>query len=141
VSDINEQLTALKEEVARLEEERYKALMEFGEKALPELRGKADFSEDAAKLDELEASIKAKGEEEIALLAEKEKQEAEERERILKLTCFSCNIVNPEGAMFCENCGSKLGEPPREYCKNCGFMNQPGMMFCGKCGSKLDEEA
>lgn len=137
MSDINERIAALKEEVVKLEEEKFKAFAEFGEKALDELRGKKEFAEDAAKLDEIIAGINAKGEEEAALMVEKEKLEAEERERLMKLTCFSCHKVNPDGAVFCENCGSKLGDPPKEYCKNCGFLNQPGMEFCGKCGNKL----
>ena len=140
MSDINERIEALKEEVAQLEIDKAAALAEFGEKALPELRGKKGFSEDAEKIDSLMAEIEAKGEEETALLEEKEKLEEEEREKLMKRTCFSCNNVNPEDAAFCENCGSKLGEPPAEYCKACKFMNQPGMAFCGKCGAKLGDD-
>ena len=139
MSDVNERLAALKEDVTKLEEEKVTALAGFGEKALPELRDKKGFSEEAAKIDEIIASISAKGEEEKALLEEKEKQEAEERERLMKITCFSCQTVNPDGAVFCENCGAKLGDPPKEYCKKCGFLNQPGMEYCGKCGNKLGE--
>jgi len=140
VTDINEQIEALKEEVAQLEIDKVAALAEFGEKALPELRDKKDFAEDAGKIDGIIAEIEAKGKEEADLLAEKEKQEEEEREALMKRTCYSCNNVNPEDAVFCENCGSKLGEPPKEYCKACNFMNQPDMAFCGKCGAKLGED-
>ena len=139
MSDINERIEVLKEETVKLEEDRSKALAEFGEKALEELRGKKGFAEDAAKIDEITENIAAKGEEEKALLEEKKKLEEEEKERIFKLTCFSCQLVNADGAMFCENCGSKLGEPPREYCMICGTMNQPTLKFCGECGTKLDE--
>lgn len=139
MSDINEKLAALKEEVIQLEEEKFKAFADFGEKALPELRDKKEFSEEAARIDEIIAGISAKGEEETALLLEQEKFEAEERERIMKLTCFSCHKINPDGAVFCENCGAKLGDPPKEYCKKCGFLNQQGMEFCGKCGNKLGD--
>jgi len=140
VSDINERIEALKEEVAQLEIDKVAALAEFGEKAISELRDKKGFAEDAEKIDAIMAEIDAKGEEEKALLEEKEKLEEEEKEKLMKRTCFSCNTVNPEDAAFCENCGSKLGEPPKEYCKACGFMNQPDMAFCGKCGSKLGED-
>jgi len=140
VADINEQIEALKEEVAKLEIDKVAALAELGEKAVEELRGKKGFAEDVEKIDALTAEIEAKGEEETALLEEKEKQEEEEREKLMKRTCYSCNTVNSEDAAFCENCGSKLGEPPKEYCKACGFMNQPDMAFCGKCGAKLGED-
>ena len=139
MADINEKLATLTEVVIKLEEEKFKALAEFGEKALPALRDNKDFSKDAEKIDEIIAKISAKAKEETALLEEKEKFEAAERERIMKLTCFACHTVNPDGAVFCENCGAKLGDPPKEYCKKCGFLNQPGMEFCGKCGNKLGE--
>ena len=139
MADINEQLAALKEDVVKLEEEKFKAFAEFGEKALPELKDNKDFTNDAAKINKIIESINKKGEEEAALLVEKEKQEAAERERLMKLTCFACHTVNPDGAVFCENCGAKLGDPPKEYCKKCGFLNQPGMEFCGKCGNKLGD--
>jgi len=139
VADINEKLAALTEEVIKLEEEKFKALAAFGEKALPELKDNKDFSKDAEKINEIIVKISAKAKEETALLEEKEKLEAAERERIMKLTCFACHTVNPDGAVFCENCGAKLGDPPKEYCKKCGFLNQPGMEFCGKCGNKLGD--
>ena len=140
MSDIDERIAALKEEVAGLEEERFKAFAEFGEKAFPEIRKKEGFSEIAEKIDALTVEIDAKGEQEKELLAEQERLEQEEKERILKCTCYSCQYVNTEDAVFCENCGAKLGEPPREYCKNCGTMNQPTLKFCGECGTKLDED-
>ena len=140
MSDINERIEALKEAVAQLEIDKVAAFAEFGEKAISELRDNKEFAEDVEKIDAIIADIEAKGKEEAALLEEKEKFEEEEREKLMKRTCFSCNTVNPEDAAFCENCGSKLGEPPKEYCKACGFMNQPGMAFCGKCGNKLGED-
>ena len=139
MADINERIDATKEELVKLGEERREALVEFGEAALAELRVNDEFSEAVKKIDELTEKITEKGELVTTLLADKEKQDREERERIVKLTCFSCNTVNPEGAMFCENCGSKLGVLPREYCKECGTMNPVGLKFCGECGSKLEE--
>jgi len=139
IKEISERIAALHEEKAKLEKELYKEFAEFGIKALPELRDKHGFTEDAAKLDVLIAEIRDKGAYEAALLEEKERREKEEEERILKLTCFSCHTVNIDDSVYCENCGVKLGEPPREYCKNCGTMNQPTLKYCGECGTKLDE--
>ena len=139
LNDIVGRLAAVKDEKAALEAKRREALAEFGELALPELRGNADFAGPAAKIDGIDAEASALNEKEAALLAEQERLELEEKERIEKLTCFYCKAVSPDGARFCENCGAKLGDPPREYCRNCKTMNQPEMKFCGECGRKLDE--
>ena len=58
--------------------------------------------------------------------------------QLIALTCFACNMVNPEGSRFCEVCGAKLGEPPKEYCRACNTTNRPGQKFCGECGAKLE---
>ena len=136
---IKEQLAAINDERAALEEKRREALAEFGELALPALRENAEFAAPVEKIDGIEAEAGLLDEKEASLLAEQEQLEQEERERIAKLTCFSCKAVSPDGAKFCENCGAKLGEPPREYCMDCGTMNPPEMKFCGGCGRKLDE--
>ena len=135
---VNERLSAAADEMAVLEQQRISVLAEIGEKAFPELSDKPEYAGLAAKVKEVTEKIGDLKRQEAELLAEKEQAEKEERERLFKLTCFSCNTVNPEGAKFCEECGGKLGEPPREYCKACGTLNQPSMNFCGECGAKLD---
>ena len=132
MAGIIEKIAALKEEAAKLEEERKAAFAEFGEKAFPKLKDKTEFADDVAKIEKIDEELNA-------LSAEKEKLELEEKEKMAKLTCFSCKTVNPEDAAFCENCGMKLGEPPREYCEKCGTMNEPHMKFCFECGSKLED--
>jgi hypothetical protein len=132
-----ENLAAIAEETAALEARRLKALADIGEKALPELRGNPAYAELAEAADEIEGSISALRVREAELLAKIEQLEKEEKERIAKLTCYSCKMVNADDSRFCERCGAKLGEPPREYCVPCGTMNQPSMKFCGECGSKL----
>ncbi|MFN3135371.1 MAG: tetratricopeptide repeat protein [Candidatus Kryptonium sp.] len=59
--------------------------------------------------------------------------------------CPVCDIVLPENAKFCFNCGTKLSEieqPSGEQeqviiCDVCGFENEPGGKFCISCGSVL----
>jgi len=61
--------------------------------------------------------------------------------------CFSCAYWNPEGAIFCENCGAKL--PVSEsaslqpqagrYCSNCGEAVLQGGNFCTNCGHQIRE--
>jgi len=138
---IDERLSAIAEEMAVLEKQRLDTLAEIGEKAIPELREKPELTELIVKANELTEKICELREREASLLEEKERAEKEERDRIAKLTCFSCRTVNPESARFCEKCGAQLGIPPREYCTACGTMNQPGMKFCGECGTKLGESA
>ena len=135
----SERLAAIANEIVAMEDQRHKSYADIGERAFPELRDKPEFAESVAKVDKILAYISELKQKEAELLAEKEKREEEERERIAKLTCFTCKTVNSEGSKFCERCGKKLGEPPREYCKACGTMNQPTMKFCGECGQKLDE--
>ena len=132
-----EKLSAMANEISALETSRLMALAEIGEKALAEICDKPDFAELREKFDGIEGRIKELKQQEAALLEEKTRFEKEEKERLIRRTCFTCKAVNPEGSRFCEECGAKLGELPREYCKNCGTVNPAGMKFCGECGSKL----
>ena len=139
MSEIDNTIAAVKEEITALEKKLTEAYTELGEKALPELREKDGFKEAAAAIDGIAKEIEEKKEKTEALLIEKRDLEKKERERIAKCTCHSCRMVNPDDAKFCESCGAKLGELPREYCEECGTMNQPGLKFCGECGNKLKE--
>ena len=132
-------LAAVTEELDDIGRRRNDVFSELGERALPELRDKPAYAGLAAEIAGLEARagelLARRGE----LLAEKEALEREEKAKLALRTCFVCKAVNPEGARFCEECGAKLGEPPREYCTACGTMNQPSMKFCGECGARLVE--
>lgn len=137
-SPINDdKLQAIAGEISELETSRQTLLSEIGEKILPELAGRPEFAELTAKLNGIAKHIDELKRQEAELLEEKARREKEEKERLMKRTCFRCKAVNPEGSKFCEECGAKLGEPPREYCKICGTMNPDGMKFCGECGAKL----
>ena len=139
MSDIKEQIEAIKTELEAAEEKKVNAFAELGELALPELKDNKAFAEPVAKLEEIISEIKALNDREAELVIEQEKFDKEEKERLLKCTCIVCKTVNPEDAKFCENCGNKVGEIPREYCEACGFMNPPGLKFCGECGAKLKD--
>ena len=140
MSDIKEQLTAVKEELAAAEEKKLIAFAEFGELALPELKNNPAFAGSAANLENILADIKTLSDRETELIAEQAKAEREEKEQLIKRTCFLCKTVNPDDAKFCESCGGKLGELPREYCEACCTVNPPGLKFCGECGAKLKEQ-
>jgi RNA polymerase subunit RPABC4/transcription elongation factor Spt4 len=75
----------------------------------------------------------------LALNSEQSAMENEYRRLIETVTCFYCKTINADDAAFCEECGKKLGEKPREYCEGCGTVNNPGQKFCGECGAKLKE--
>ena len=76
-----------------------------------------------------------------ALSVEQAEMEGEYRRLLEKATCFQCGTVNADDAVFCEECGGRLGVKPREYCETCGTMNSPGQKFCGECGTKLKDPA
>jgi membrane protease subunit (stomatin/prohibitin family) len=139
LSDFLEQLAVLKDEIAALEKKQLSAYAELGKLAFSEMKGKPAFAEPAAEIEEIEVSLKTLHDQETELLTEQAKCEKEEKERIARFTCISCKTVNPEDAKFCENCGTKVGELPREYCQECATLNHPGLKFCGECGAKLSD--
>lgn len=62
--------------------------------------------------------------------------------------CTECgNMVEDDSAMFCNNCGARLGggdiyshstEPTVKRCPNCGFnTTDDDVAFCIECGTKL----
>jgi len=133
----NPRLSAIHEELEAAKVERNRVLAELGEKALPVLTGNLAFTELLAKIDMLATQTEALKKEERDLLVAKDLHEREEKERMAIRTCPQCKTVSAEGARFCEECGVKVGELPREFCKTCCTMNHPGMKFCGECGDKL----
>ena len=52
------------------------------------------------------------------------------------MECPKCQFDNPEGAGFCNECGSPLDIT----CPKCGKANPPGSKFCNSCGQKLEKE-
>ena len=49
------------------------------------------------------------------------------------MKCKKCDFENPEGANFCNKCGSKL----ELACPQCSNVNPPDSKFCNKCGHNL----
>ena len=106
---------------------------ELGQKLLLSLPEGSEYAPLADEIKNLNAKLDGLREEQSSM-------DREYQEKLVALTCFACDMVNPEGARFCEGCGAKLGEPPKEYCKACNTMNRPGQKFCGECGAKLESE-
>ena len=117
---IDELNTALRDAYAELGKELYPALAE------------GEYAELSGKIKTAEANL-------AALSGERAAMESEYRRLTEKATCFKCKTINADDAVFCEECGSRLGEKPREYCESCGTMNSPGQKFCGECGAKLKD--
>jgi len=46
------------------------------------------------------------------------------------MKCLKCGTELPDGAKFCNKCGSKLEMP----CPQCGNINPHGSLFCLECG-------
>jgi ribosomal protein L40E len=53
--------------------------------------------------------------------------------------CPQCKTKNPEKAIFCVNCGSKLDKNLNIKCPSCGDENTANAKFCVGCGKKLDQ--
>ena len=51
------------------------------------------------------------------------------------MNCPNCQTANPDGAKFCNNCGTRLPAP----CPKCGHPNPDGARFCNECGHHLAE--
>lgn len=60
--------------------------------------------------------------------------------------CPVCGAEVPEGAVFCEECGTAIRAkapaapelpPEPRRCPNCGNELREGARFCGKCGEKV----
>ncbi|HEY7947663.1 MAG TPA: adenylate/guanylate cyclase domain-containing protein, partial [Acidimicrobiales bacterium] len=49
--------------------------------------------------------------------------------------CPNCTAANPDGNVFCGQCGATLSATG---CASCGASNPLGQPFCGQCGSPLD---
>jgi len=128
--EIKAKSDALTVEITELELAEQGLLAELGKKVLPEL------PEDSAHAS-LAAEIKKLGNKMAKMRKEQASLDAEYKQQLVALTCYSCKTLNPSGSRFCEECGGKLGEPPREYCKACNTMNSPNLKFCGECGVKL----
>ncbi|NIL97034.1 MAG: zinc-ribbon domain-containing protein, partial [Planctomycetales bacterium] len=54
--------------------------------------------------------------------------------KISDMICPNCRTENPEGAKFCNQCGSRLAAS----CPNCGHQNPPEAKFCNECGARLE---
>jgi class 3 adenylate cyclase/predicted ATPase len=49
------------------------------------------------------------------------------------MRCGNCDSDNPEGAKFCNACGTAL----QSRCPKCQALNRPGSKFCNECGTAL----
>ncbi len=49
------------------------------------------------------------------------------------MKCPKCQFEIPEGAKFCNECGSKL----EIACSSCGKINPLSNKFCSECGHKI----
>ena len=54
------------------------------------------------------------------------------------IKCTSCGFENNEINKFCEQCGSKLEQKPKEqFCRYCGKQLEPAALFCTSCGKRI----
>lgn len=58
-------------------------------------------------------------------------------------SCPNCGAEVTNGAMFCNNCGTKLNEEvvkseSEKICPQCGMKVNESDLFCNSCGNKLE---
>ena len=53
------------------------------------------------------------------------------------MRCSNCEVENPPGMNFCEECGTKLAQ----VCSSCGHELRPTAKFCGQCGTVLTSKS
>ncbi len=51
------------------------------------------------------------------------------------MQCPQCQFENPDGAKFCNECGSRI----EVCCPQCQTKNSPGSKFCSECGKNLTQ--
>ena len=132
-------LLEIADSLLEIEEQKTAVLARLGEKALPGLVDDPDYASFVSEVKDLDAQTVALGVEREDLLVAKERFIREQKEDEARRTCVKCSMVSAEGARFCEECGAKIGDLPREFCKECCTLNHQGLKFCGECGTKLDE--
>lgn len=52
------------------------------------------------------------------------------------MICNKCGTENPEGAVYCKECGKRLDG--LVACPNCGNMNPEDAVYCVSCGTRID---
>lgn len=58
----------------------------------------------------------------------------------MAVTCSSCGKSNPEEALFCKSCGTKLPGKGGVKCLRCGLENPEHVQYCGRCGADLERK-
>lgn len=63
-------------------------------------------------------------------------------ERKMDVNCKICNAELKDGALFCPECGTKVGDDVTETplkCQKCGAELEPGIKFCSQCGTAVTD--
>ncbi|MCE5234850.1 MAG: zinc-ribbon domain-containing protein [Clostridiaceae bacterium] len=106
-------------------------------KRIMEQEGSSRFPDLYSQLELVKSNVAAAEQKLQALKSEKDAAERAKKEAEEKCTCPNCGSINPEGINFCQECGTKLGAPAKNFCTSCGAENAAGARFCGGCGARL----
>ena len=58
------------------------------------------------------------------------------------MRCPNCQSPLEEGAIFCQECGTRAGQQPKKkamFCSHCGSRLEEDSVFCGNCGSRVED--
>lgn len=124
-------------EVNELKQQEEALYAEIGRKAV-QVYGLETFSETADRLKLIQANLQSAQAKLNATKAENEAAKAKEEAAKAACTCPNCGYENSEGIKFCQECGTKLGVPPKRYCTSCGAELSARIRFCGECGARQE---
>ena len=53
------------------------------------------------------------------------------------MICSKCQTVNPDDAVFCEECGARMPSEGTVVCPKCQTVNPADTVFCEECGQEI----
>ena len=109
----------------------------FGELSEKLLQIQSEIQAQEQKIMEAELAIQRQEEQRKQADQARAQQEQASNMAASQVLCPQCGSANQPGVKFCQQCGTRMGEPSLCFCSQCGSENPADTRFCGSCGTKL----